>query len=253
MPMYRAVSCGKEVSRIGSAEERTIRPDGRGELPVGRRRGRRGAHRGRGGDHAGGPAGRPGRRRGRRAGLSRRCSLGGGSVAGARLVLAGAGRLLAAGYPTARPDDGPRGRSRRLPAAAVPGPGVRRPACRDDAGGWSHTGAASGRPGVAARPPAPLGAARLAGSALVAGSVGPGAASPPPLTAGPADIRGEYTSHTTPRQRLIVPWPSSTVWSRRTYLGDSARAPGICPPAAGTPHRMGHGAPPARAPVSTGD
>lgn len=66
----------------------------------------------------------------------RRAPLGGVRVAGARL-------LLAAGHPAAQPDERPRDRGRRLPAAAVPGPGIGRPARRDDAGARSRPSAAS--------------------------------------------------------------------------------------------------------------
>ena len=185
--MYRAMSCGKGVTRFGAAEERDLRPDGRGELPVGRRRGWRGTRRDRGGDHAGGRARRPRRRRGQRAGLSRRGPLGGVPATGARL-------LLGAGHPATRPDDGPRDRGRRLPPAVIPGPaaGVGRPA-RHDAASWRPPYAESvqpARPAVAARPPGLPGATRLVALAPAAGPgvLGPVAASPPPLTAGPARV-----------------------------------------------------------------
>jgi hypothetical protein len=113
------------VTRFGPAEEHALRPYGRGELPLGRRRDRWRPDRGRRGDHAGGRAGRPQRRRGQRVGLPRRGSLGGPPGPGARILPAAS--HPAASHPAGQPDDEPRNRGRGLPAA-LGDPGVRGPA-----------------------------------------------------------------------------------------------------------------------------
>ena len=161
------------MTRFGPAEEHALRPHGRGELPLGRRRRRWRPDRGRRGDHAGGRAGWPQRRRSQRAGLPPRGSLAGAPAGGARL-------LCAVADPAAQPHEDPRDRSRDLPAT-IGGPGGRDPA------GRSHVGA---------RPyplPASAGSALLAASgnaawllALVpaaAVAIWPAVASPPPLIA----------------------------------------------------------------------
>lgn len=172
IPMYRAISGEKGVTRTGPAEARDIRPDGRGELPVGRRRARRGPRRGRGGDHAGGRAGRPQRRRGQRVGLPCRGPLGGAPVPGTRLL------VLAVAYPAAQPDEGPRGRGRGLPVA-IGDPGIRDPASgATGAGQYPHAA-----PAESAFPGASGAAARRVGQRAAAVALRPVTASPPPLTA----------------------------------------------------------------------
>jgi hypothetical protein len=163
------------VTSIGSAEEHALRPHGRGELPLGRRRGRRRADRGRRGDHAGGRAGRSQRRRGQRAGLPPCDPLGGPPGSGAHVLLAAS---HPAGHPAVQLDDGPRDRGPGLPAA-VGGQGGSDPACCD---AGPHRRPAS--PGPAR--PAASGVARLARLAQVAAvavamAVGPVPASPPPM------------------------------------------------------------------------
>jgi hypothetical protein len=200
--------------RFGSPEARALRPDGRGELPLGCRRGRRCPHRGRSGDHAGGRAGRPQRRRGQRVGLPCRGPLGGAPVPGTRLL------VLAVAYPAAQPDEGPRRRGRGLPVA-IADPGIRDPASGGTgAGQYPHAA-----PAESAFPGASGAAARLVGQ-RAAVALGPVTASPPSHARQLA-----HAAHTLatrrPRQRLIVPGPSSVAWPRRSYLGDTARVPGI--------------------------
>jgi len=153
------------MTRVGPAEERDICPDGRGELPVRRRRGRWGPRHGRSGGRADGRARQPRRRRGQCACLSRRRGrLGGILVAGARPLLA----LLAPGHPAAQRPDGPRDRGRSIPAPD-PGPapvlGAGPPRRRDDAAARQHPHPASVQPALAVRPPGPAGVAWLAGLA----------------------------------------------------------------------------------------
>ena len=173
---------------FGPPEERVLCPHGRGELPLGCRRGRRRPHRGRSGDHAGGRARRPQRRRGQRAGLPCRGPLGGAPIPGARLLL-----VLAVACPAAQPDDGPRGRGRGLPAV-IGDPGVRDPAC-DDTGAGQHSHSA---PAGSAFPGASGAAARLVGQRAAAVALGPVTASPtPPRPAftRPAFTRPAFTLH----------------------------------------------------------
>jgi hypothetical protein len=158
--------------RFGSPEARALRPDGRGELPLGCRRGRRCPHRGRSGDHAGGRAGRPQRRRGQRVGLPCRGPLGGAPVPGTRLL------VLAVAYPAAQPDEGPRRRGRGLPVA-IGDPGIRDPASGGTgAGQYPHAA-----PAESAFPGASGAAARRVGQRAAAVALRPVTASPPPLTA----------------------------------------------------------------------
>jgi hypothetical protein len=174
------------VTRFGPAEEHALRPHGRGELPLGRRRGRWRPDRGRRGDHARGRPRRPQRCRGQRVGFPPRGSLGGPPGPGARVLLA-VGHP-AVGHPAGQPDDEPRDRGRDLPAA-IGGPGGRDPACRGHCDS-QHLHLAS--PGPAR--PAVRGVARLAALAQVTalavavGPVPPPPPPPPPLIAVPDSL-----------------------------------------------------------------
>jgi hypothetical protein len=205
------------VRRFGSPEARALRPHGRGELPLGCRRGRRRPHRGRSGDHAGGRARRPQRRRGQRVGIPCRGPLGGAPVPGARLLL-----VLAVAYPAAQPDDGPRGRGWGLPAA-IGNPGVPDPACGDTgAGQYPHSA-----PAGSAFPGASGAAARRVGQrAAAAVALGPVTASPS-VPRPPASTRRAYTCHTKAAPAAHRAGAIQRRLAAAVLLGDIARAPGI--------------------------
>jgi hypothetical protein len=114
--MYRAMSEGKRVNRIGQAEERGLRPDGRHELPLGRRRNRRcGCRRG-----CGGRTGRRARRAHRRG--DRRAIPGRGRAPGHARVLGARPRDLrrVRGHAPRQPADRVPGGDRELLAEPVP-------------------------------------------------------------------------------------------------------------------------------------
>jgi len=221
------------VTRFGPAEEHALRPHGRGELPLGRRRGRWRPDRGRRGDHAGGRAGRPQRRRGQRVGLPPRGPRGGSPGPGARVLLAASHPAVGhptVGHPAGQPDDGPRDRGRDLPAA-IGGPSGRAPACCGDSDSGPHLHLTSPGP---ARPAAARAArlARLAQVAALALALGPVTPSPPPLTARADSVSKSQAA--APRALAHrTHWNRGFTASERTGSGVSWRsswpgAPGPC-------------------------